>query len=137
MLEEGGYFTAKDFTQREEEMFPALYRAGAQQFTDDGLINVLQGSCYGGSTVINTADCVPIPPEVFAHWNRHFGVVARRAELEDSGQRVFAMLRVQPNPARPGEREQRDRARGRRAASAWRPAPSTTTAWAASAAATA
>ena len=67
VLEEGGYFTKKDFTQRENQMFPALYRAGAQQMSDDGLINVLQGSCFGGSTVINTADCVPIPPEMFEH----------------------------------------------------------------------
>lgn len=95
VLEEGGYFTKKDFTQREDQMFPALYRAGAQQMSDDGLINVLQGSCFGGSTVINTADCVPIPPEVFEHWKGLVGITELdAARVEDSVKRVFDMLRV-------------------------------------------
>jgi choline dehydrogenase-like flavoprotein len=98
VLEEGGRFTAADFTQREEEMFPKLYRAAAQQYTEDGLVNVLQGSCYGGSTVVNTADCVPIPAEVLAHWSRHFGVSFDEAELEASRARVFAALRVNRIP---------------------------------------
>ncbi len=98
VLEEGGRFTAADFTQREEEMFPALYRAAAQQFTEDGLVNVLQGSCYGGSTVVNTADCVPIPAAVLAHWRRHFGVSFDEEELEASRARVFAALRVSRIP---------------------------------------
>ena len=41
--------------QRDDEMLPALYRSAGQQLTRDGLVNVLQGSCYGGSTVINAA----------------------------------------------------------------------------------
>jgi choline dehydrogenase-like flavoprotein len=98
VLEEGGRFTAADFSQREEEMFPALYRSAAQQLTDDGLVNVLQGSCFGGSTVVNTADCVPIPAAVLAHWSRHFGVSLDEEELEASRARVFAALRVNRIP---------------------------------------
>jgi len=98
VLEEGGRFTAADFTQREEEMFPALYRGAAQQHSEDGLVNVLQGSCYGGSTVVNTADCVPISPAVLAHWRRHFSVSIDEEELEDSRARVFAALRVNRIP---------------------------------------
>lgn len=99
VLEEGGYFTKKDFTQREDQMFPALYRAAGQQLTDDTLINVLQGSCFGGSTVINTADCVPIVPEVFAHWKGLVGITALDARsVEASVKRVFEMLRVNRIP---------------------------------------
>jgi choline dehydrogenase-like flavoprotein len=98
VLEEGGRFTAADFSQREEEMFPALYRGAAQQHTEDGLVNVLQGSCYGGSTVVNTADCVPIPAAVLAHWRRHLGVDLDEAELEAARERVFAALRVNRIP---------------------------------------
>jgi choline dehydrogenase-like flavoprotein len=95
VVEEGGHFTARDFTQREEEMFPALYRGGGQQLTEDGTINVLQGSCFGGSTVINMADCVPTPPEVFAHWRRLLGLTELdQRSLEPSVQRVFARLQV-------------------------------------------
>jgi choline dehydrogenase-like flavoprotein len=99
VLEEGGYFRAGDMTQREDEMFPALYRASAQQFTEDGLVNVLQGSCFGGSTVINMADCEPTPPEVYAHWRRLLGLDALdESALAESQARVFAMLRVNQIP---------------------------------------
>jgi choline dehydrogenase-like flavoprotein len=95
VLEEGGRFGARDFSQREDEMFPALYRAGAGQFTADGLINVLQGSCLGGGTLINMADCVPSPPEVFAHWQRLLGLdeIDERS-LEPSLRRVSRRLQV-------------------------------------------
>jgi choline dehydrogenase-like flavoprotein len=98
VLEEGGRYTARDFTQREEEMFPALYRAGAQQHTEDGLVNVLQGSCFGGSTVVNTADCVPIPAAVIAHWRSRFGVALDGAEVAASRDRVLEALRVNRIP---------------------------------------
>jgi len=95
VLEEGGRFTARDFTQREDEMFPALYRGGGQQLSHDGTINVLQGSCYGGSTVINMADCVPTPPEVYAHWRRLLGITALdERSLEPSLRRVWRRLGV-------------------------------------------
>jgi choline dehydrogenase-like flavoprotein len=97
VLEEGGYFRAADFTQRDDEMLAALYRDRAQQTTTDGMINVLQGSCFGGSTVVNTADCVPTPPEVYAHWKRHFGLTQLdEASLAGSQARVLETLGVQP-----------------------------------------
>lgn len=96
VLEEGGYFRAPDFTQREDEMMAALFRARGFQMTDDGLINVLQGSCFGGSTVINMSDCVPTPPEVYAHWRRLLGLALDERELAASEARVMAALRVNP-----------------------------------------
>ena len=74
VVEEGGYHVASEFNQREEDMYPMLYRASGQQVSSDGLINVMQGSCYGGGTVINTSDCVPIPAEVLQHWRQLVGV---------------------------------------------------------------
>ena len=74
VLEEGGRFQAKDMTQREEEMYPQLYRAGGQQTTSDGQINVMQGSAFGGSTLINAADVTPIEPEVLLHWQKQHGI---------------------------------------------------------------
>jgi len=99
VLEEGGAFGARDFTQREDEMFPALYRDGSQQLTEDGTINVLQGSCVGGSTVINMSDCVPAPPEVYAHWRRLVGITALdERTLEVSQARVWKALQVNRIP---------------------------------------
>jgi len=73
VVEEGGYHVASEFNQREEDMYPMLYRSGGQQMTSDGMINVMQGSCYGGGTVINVSDAFDIPSEVLAHWQRTYG----------------------------------------------------------------
>lgn len=98
VLEEGGYHVAAEFNQREEDMWPMLYRDGGQQMTSDGTIAILQGSCYGGGTVINTSDCVPIPGEVLAHWQRLVGAKEMtEASLEASYERVRKHLNVKTN----------------------------------------
>ncbi len=95
VLEEGGYYQAKDFNQREEDMMPALYRSAGRQTTTDGLIYVWQGSAFGGSTVINTADATPIEPEVLHHWQQHFGLdQLTEAALAASYERVYRDLNV-------------------------------------------
>ena len=43
VLEEGPYMPPESFSERENEMYPALYVEGAQQPTEDYLVNVLQG----------------------------------------------------------------------------------------------
>lgn len=73
VLEEGEHVPAERMTQREEEMYPLIYRDGGNQQTDDGAIAVLQGRVLGGSTVVNMADVEPVPSPVLAHWRR-FGV---------------------------------------------------------------
>lgn len=99
VLEEGGHFQAKDFTQREGEMYNALYRLGGSQFSEGEGVNVLQGSCVGGSTVINQGDCTRIPPEVLAHWRRLTGAEGLvEADFEAAYERVEADLLVNPIP---------------------------------------
>lgn len=73
VLEEGEHVPKERMNQREEQMYPLLYRDGGNQFTDDGGVSVLQGRCVGGSTVVNMADVVPVPAGVLAHWRAHFG----------------------------------------------------------------
>ncbi len=95
ILEEGGYFTSRDFTGREAEMYPMLYRDGGSQFTTDGGVNVLQGRAIGGSTVINSADCTRIPPEVLEHWEKNYAVEGiNEKSLENSYRRVEITLGV-------------------------------------------
>ncbi len=97
VLEEGGRFQAKDMSQREEQMYPQLYRAGGQQMTSDGQINVMQGSAFGGSTLINAADVTPIAPEVLAHWQHHHGITEITEQaLAASYKRVRAQMGVAP-----------------------------------------
>jgi choline dehydrogenase-like flavoprotein len=98
VVEEGGYHVASEFNQREEDMYPMLYRSSGQQTSSDGLINVMQGSCYGGGTVINTSDCVPIPSEVLAHWRGLVGVTDwTDRNLADSYRRVHRFINVRRN----------------------------------------
>lgn len=96
VVEEGGHFLGRDMTQRDDEMLPALYRSGGQQLTRDGLVNVLQGSCFGGSTVINAADCEPTPAAVYEHWRMRHGIDLDPGEIAESQARVFEMLGVRP-----------------------------------------
>jgi choline dehydrogenase-like flavoprotein len=96
VVEEGGYYQARDMTQRDDQMLPALYRDRGQQQSSDGMINVLQGSCFGGSTVVNTADCEPTPEPVYEHWRRRYGLDLDARELADAQLRVFEMLGVRP-----------------------------------------
>ncbi|HHO52760.1 MAG TPA: GMC family oxidoreductase [Deltaproteobacteria bacterium] len=74
ILEEGPHVPRERMTQREEEMYPLLYRDGGEQRTDDGGISVLQGRALGGSTVVNMADVTGIREEVWAHWRQRFGL---------------------------------------------------------------
>ncbi len=74
ILEAGNYYISKDFNQREETMYPALYMAKGQQFTKDMTISVLQGRCVGGSPVVNMCDCVSISEKLLKFWEKKFNV---------------------------------------------------------------
>lgn len=74
VLEGGGLFQREDFTQREREMVPAFHAGRGNRFTVDGAINVMGAEMIGGSTVINMADCEPIPAPVLEKWSQAHGV---------------------------------------------------------------
>src|SRR5262249_7989159 len=51
------------------EMLTKLYSDGALQLTRDFRFQVLQGSCVGGTTVVNNAVCFDLPRNVLDRWN--------------------------------------------------------------------
>jgi choline dehydrogenase-like flavoprotein len=67
-LEKGGYHPREDFGQKEEDMIPMLYKNAGLQFTVPTGIAVAQGSCVGGSTVVNDAVCFRAPDAVLGWW---------------------------------------------------------------------
>ncbi len=69
VLERGQYVEPREFTEDEVEMIGRLYADGAFQQTQDWRFTVLQGSCVGGTTVVNNAVCFPPPDHVLARWN--------------------------------------------------------------------
>jgi choline dehydrogenase-like flavoprotein len=70
VLERGGYYARDDFTQREDEMIPALYKNAGLQFAVPAGIAIAQGSCVGGSTVVNDAVCFRTPDKVLEKWQK-------------------------------------------------------------------
>jgi choline dehydrogenase-like flavoprotein len=74
VLEQGGYYSASDFTGREAEMMPALYLRRGLLATDDLALSVLAGSCLGGGTVVNWSTSFRTPPDVLEEWEREHGI---------------------------------------------------------------
>jgi len=73
MLERGQFVQPSDFTENEVEMIGKLYDDGVFQQTRDLRFTILQGSCVGGTTVINNAVCFAPPQEVVERrWNDPF-----------------------------------------------------------------
>jgi choline dehydrogenase-like flavoprotein len=68
MLERGPHIDPTDFTENEAEMLTKLYRDGAVQLARDFKLQVLQGMCVGGTTVVNNAVSIEPPPEVLQRW---------------------------------------------------------------------
>lgn len=97
LLEQGGYHTKEDFTQREEEMLPLLYEDMGQRATRDRSVILLQGRGIGGSTVHNLCYCFRTPAPILAKWRREDGLRELGPEdLRPSFERVERMLKVKP-----------------------------------------
>lgn len=97
LVEEGGYYRASDFNQREADMLPMLYRDKAAQATADLSITVLQARCVGGTTVINECICFRTPEDVLAEWREQHGVEGfSPRDLEEIFRRVEQVLHVVP-----------------------------------------
>lgn len=83
VLEAGGYYNGKDFTQREKDMIDLLYEERGARATVDQAVTVLQARCVGGTPVINNCICFRTPPEVLAEWRTQHGLdMLTDAELE-------------------------------------------------------
>ncbi len=98
VLEQGGYYTKEDFTQREEEMMPLLFEEMGQRATEDQSVVILQGKNVGGSTVHNLCYCFRTPPPIVEKWRREARIGWRYDDLVPSFERVETMLKVQPIP---------------------------------------
>ena len=83
VLEAGGYYTARDFSQNEYHAMPMLYQDAGLQATKDAGILVLQGKAVGGSTVVNWTTSIRTPDQTLAHWQKEHQVKgASKAEMQ-------------------------------------------------------
>lgn len=93
LLERGGYYDGESMNQREADMLPLLWKNAAANFTANLRIAIAQGSCLGGSTVINDAVCFQIPPIVVEQWEKK-GVAITQKEWDDANGEVSKRIHV-------------------------------------------
>ena len=80
MLEEGGYYTARDFRMQEADAYTRLYYHVGSRKTKDKAISILQGRTVGGSTTVNWTSCFRIPAETLGHWTQAYKLKGLAAE---------------------------------------------------------
>jgi choline dehydrogenase-like flavoprotein len=69
IIEKGPYVPQDNFSEDEVDMISRLYSDGALQISQSLRFTVLQGSCVGGTTVVNNAVCFDTPDDVLERWN--------------------------------------------------------------------
>jgi len=74
LLEEGGDYTAADFTEEEGPMTARLYAEGGTRATDDLSVAVFQGRSVGGGTTVNWMIMLRTPPYVLEEWETEHGL---------------------------------------------------------------
>ncbi|MGI0034041.1 MAG: GMC family oxidoreductase N-terminal domain-containing protein [Nitrososphaeraceae archaeon] len=94
VLERGPYYDGESMNQREADMIPILWKNAGANFTSNLRIAIAQGSCLGGSTVINDAVCFRIPDLVIEQWEK-MGVSISKAEWDKANDEVSSRINVQ------------------------------------------
>lgn len=98
ILEEGSYFTSKDFGKEPLEIVQRLYRnAGMQVSMGLPCILLPTGRAVGGTTIINSGTCFRLPDRVISRWQKEFGLTDLTSEkLEPYFEKVEKNLHVAP-----------------------------------------
>ena len=93
LWEKGGYYDGESMNQQENDMISLLWKNSGANFTSNLKIAIAQGSCLGGSTVINDAVCFRIPELVIQQWN-NLGVNISKEEWDYANDEVSARINV-------------------------------------------
>jgi choline dehydrogenase-like flavoprotein len=72
VVEDGPYLGSAEFVQREDVMYPRLYREGGTTATAEYTVLVSQGRVVGGSTVPGFCVCVRPPRAILRYWEQAF-----------------------------------------------------------------
>jgi choline dehydrogenase-like flavoprotein len=100
MVERGEHYDRSTFNEDEIDMVSRLYADGALQTASDFKFQVFQGSCVGGSTVVNNAVCFDLPEAKLDQWNDERGLNAGldKNTVKNSMQYVNTLMGVKPAP---------------------------------------
>ena len=94
LIERGGYYEGQDMNQNDMNMMPLLWKNSGAQFDDELRIAIAQGSCLGGSTVINDAVCFDLPSNILDEWRTDHGVNFTDDEVSRYTNQVNSQLNV-------------------------------------------
>jgi ferredoxin len=100
MVERGEHYDRSTYNEDEIDMVSRLYADGALQTASDFKFQVFQGSCVGGSTVVNNAVCFDLPDTKLEQWNDERGLNAGldANAVKSSMQYVNTLMGVKPAP---------------------------------------
>jgi choline dehydrogenase-like flavoprotein len=98
MVERGELELPSGFTDNEVDMVSRLYADGALQLSRDFRFQVFQGSCVGGSTVVNNAVCFETPDYILDKWINDMGIAIDRARYGQSMKEVYKLMHVAHTP---------------------------------------
>jgi choline dehydrogenase-like flavoprotein len=100
VLEEGEYYTGKDFTARPVEEVRRLYRdRGLTGAVGNTFIPIPLGCAVGGTTTINSGTCWSPPEDILERWEREFGIPdLAGGGLKPEVERVERAIQVSPVP---------------------------------------
>ena len=88
----------RDFNEKEVDMVSRLYQNGALQLSRDFRFQVFQGSCVGGSTVVNNAACFKTPDYILDRWINEMGIGIDRERYQKSMDALYDLLHVSHTP---------------------------------------
>ncbi len=101
IIEEGSHFQTSDY---KEDMFSTMHHLfrefGMQVASGSSVIPVLEGSCVGGSTVINGAILHRFPEKIFSEWEKRDSLWGREIllnELLEQSTKIEKDLRAKRN----------------------------------------
>lgn len=98
LVERGELELPKTYTENEVEMVSRLYADGALQLSRDFRFQVFQGSCVGGSTVVNNAVCFETPDYILDRWINDMGIGLDRTRYAESMKAVYKLMHVDHTP---------------------------------------
>lgn len=98
VLEAGPYVPSSEFNEKYPDMFERLFVDAGGQTNIDGDVNILQGSCVGGSTVVNATVSLRTPDWILEEWRADYGVEGMSAaEMAPKFAQVEKRLSVHEN----------------------------------------
>jgi choline dehydrogenase-like flavoprotein len=100
VLEEGDYYTGRDFTARPVEQIRVLYRdRGMTGAIGNTFIGIPLGRTVGGTTTVNSGTCWRTPEAVLQRWEQEFGIPnLTGGALTPEFERVERAIHVTPVP---------------------------------------